>query len=103
MTGQSEWRYILIAIPKEYYRNNERGKYLNGDPEDMTQLMKSDLINMTFDNDYIDFPFNKLALDQIEVVLSPLNSVEDNKRAEELIKNYTNNATIKPSSLKMRK
>ncbi|ARJ40141.1 hypothetical protein SporoP8_15355 [Sporosarcina ureae] len=23
-SGQSEWRYILIAIPKEYYRNNER-------------------------------------------------------------------------------
>lgn len=101
-SGQSEWRYILIAIPKEYHRNNERGKYLNGDPEDMTKLMKSDLINMTFDNDYIDFPFNKIALDQIEVTLSPLNEAEDNKRAEELIKNYTSNATVKLSSLKIR-
>lgn len=102
-SGQSEWRYKLIAVPKEYYRNNERGKYLNGDPKDMTELMKSDLINMVFNNDYIDFPFNKFALDQIEVILSPLNSAEDNKRVEELIKNHTNNATVKPSSLKMRK
>lgn len=102
-SGQSEWRYRFIAIPKEYHRNNESGKYTNGDPEDMTKLMKSDLINMTFNNDYIDFPINEFALDQVEVILGPLNSAEDNKRAKELIKKYTKNATVKPSSLKMRK
>lgn len=102
-SGQSEWRYKLIAIPKEYYRNNERGKYLNGEPEEMTKLMKSDLIHMTFNNNYIDFPFNESVLDQMEVILSPLNSDEDNKRVEELIRNHTDFATIEFSGLKMRK
>lgn len=102
-SGQAEWRYRLIAIPKEYYRNNEQGKYLNGEPENMINLMKSDLIHMAFNNDYIDFPFNKAALDQMEVIFSPLNSDMDNKRVEELIQNYTKCATTKSSALKMRK
>lgn len=102
-SGQSEWRYRLIVIPKEYYRNNEEGKYLDGEPENMIKLMKSDLIHMTFNNDYIDFPFNKSALDQMKVTLSPLNSEEDNNRVEELIRTYTNCATIESSALKMRK
>lgn len=102
-SGQSEWRYILIAVPQELFRLHQQGRYLKGNPEDMTQLMKSDLVNMTFDKDYIDFPFNELALNQIEIVLSPLNSEEDNKRTEELIKKYRVNSSTKKSSLKIRK
>lgn len=102
-SGQSEWRYRLIAIPKEYYRNNEQGKYLNGDPKKMMNLMKLDLIHMAFNNDYIDFPFNESVLDQMDIVLSPLNSGYDNEKATKLIQNYTTHATIKLSALKMRK
>lgn len=104
-TGQSEWRYKLTAIPQEYYRNNEKGKYLKGKPSDMVELMKKDLIQMSFDNDYIDFPFNENAFKDMEILLSPLNSEEDSAQVRNIIEQYgpSIEVEIKPSEMKIRK
>lgn len=103
-SGQAEWRYKLIAMPKEYHRNHEKGKYL-GDPQEMLELMKTDLKEMTFKTDYIDFPFNKELLEEIDVVASPYNTDDDNKIVEEIMKEYTNvtNFQLEKSKLLMRK
>src|SRR5699024_4420659 len=104
-SGQSEWRYKLTAIPQEYYRNNEEGKYLKGKPADMVELMKSDLVQMSFDNDYIDFPFNINALHDMEILLSPLNSEEDSAKVMHIIEQYASSIEfeVKPSKMKIRK
>ncbi|RYL93926.1 DUF2971 domain-containing protein [Sporolactobacillus sp. THM19-2] len=104
-SGQSEWRYRLIAIPLEYYRNNQSGKYLKGKPEEMVELMQSDLIKMTFNNDYIDFPFNENVFEEMEILLSPLNAEEDNDVVKSIVKKYTNltDFEFKSSELKIRK
>lgn len=103
--GQSEWRYKLIAIPQEYYRNYRQGKYNNGKPEDMVELMKTDLIQMSFDNDYIDFPFNENVFQEMDILLSPLNSEGDNAQVKSIIEQYINatDIEIKPSKMKIRK
>lgn len=104
-SGQSEWRYRLIALPQEYYRNNQSGKYLKGSPEKMVELMKSDLIKMSFNNDYIDFPFNENVFEEMEILSSPLNTEEDNDAVKSIIENYTNlsDFELTSSELKIRK
>lgn len=104
-SGQSEWRYRLIALPREYYRINQNGKYLKGSPEKMVELMKSDLIKMSFNNDYIDFPFNENVFEEMEILLSPLNTEEDNDAVKSIIENYTNlsDFELTSSELKIRK
>lgn len=102
-SGQSEWRYRLIAVPKQYYRNNEQGKYLDGAPTNRIELMKRDLIDMAFKYDYIDYPFDQSILKQIQFTLSPLNTNSDNNRIESLLQNYSITSLLEPSSLKIRK
>lgn len=104
-SGQSEWRYRLIAVPQEYYRNNQSGKYLKGMPEEMVELMKSDLIDMSFNNDYIDFPFNENIFEEMEILLSPLNSKKDNDTVKYILEKYTSltDFKLKSSKLKIRK
>lgn len=104
-SGQSEWRYRLIALPQEYYRNNHSGKYLKGSPEKMVELMKSDLIKMSFNNDYINFPFNENVFEEMEILLSPLNTEEENDAVKNIIENYTNlsDFELTSSELKIRK
>ncbi|WP_368502696.1 DUF2971 domain-containing protein (plasmid) [Alkalihalophilus sp. As8PL] len=103
-SGQSEWRYRLIAVPQEYYRNNNSGRYL-GEPEEMVQLMKSDLVKMPFMNNHIDFPFKEEVFEEMEIVLSPLNTAEDNDKVKSIIEKYTNlsNLDLRLSDLKIRK
>jgi len=103
-SGQSEWRYRLIALPREYYRYNQSGKYLKGKPEEMVELMKSDLIKMSFNNDYIDFPFNENVFEEMELLLSPLNAEEDNDAVKNIVEKYTSlsDFELKPSELKIR-
>lgn len=104
-SGQSEWRYRLIALPREFHRNNQRGKYLKGKPEEMVELMKSDLIKMSFNNDYIDFPFNENVFAEMEILLSPLNSEEDNDAVKNIVEKCTSLTDFehKSSELKIRK
>lgn len=103
-SGQSEWRYRLIAIPEEYYKNHSEGKYFNMPLEDSIDSMKSDLINMAFDNNQIDFPFDEKILNDISITLSPLNSEEDNTKVEKILSTYKiSHVPVHSSKLKMRK
>ncbi|MBD8003778.1 DUF2971 domain-containing protein [Bacillus norwichensis] len=103
-SGQSEWRYRLIAVPQEYHRNNLHGRYLQGEPEEMIELMKSDLREMSFKTDYIDYYFSEIVFHEMEILLSPLNNEEDNLKVKEFLKEHTgiDNAELKKSKLKIR-
>lgn len=104
-SGQSEWRYRLIALPQGYQQNHLGGKYTKGKPEEMIELMKSDMIKTSFNNDHIDFPFNEKAFEEMEIVLSPLNEEKDNNIVKSIIEEYTNLSDFKPKSseIKIRK
>lgn len=103
-SGQSEWRYRFIAVPGSFYRNNQSGKYLNGEPKEMVDQMKLDLINLA-DKDYIDFPFKEVVLEKMEVLLSPLNKEKDNEAVKRIVNEYTSlsPSNIKESEMKIRK
>lgn len=101
-SGQSEWRYRLIAIPTQYYRNNQEGKYLNGNPDEGIELMKNDLISTDFESVQIDYPFDISVLKQMQLTLSPLNTAADNKKVESLLQEYSISTPLNPSSLKIR-
>lgn len=103
-SGQSEWRYRLIAVPQEYHRNNSSGKYLKGKPVEMIELMKSDFSKMTFKNDYIDYPFSGEVLNNLEILLSPLNTEDDNTKVAELLQSHTNirSGELNKSNIKIR-
>lgn len=105
--GQSEWRYKLIAIPCEFYDINRSGAHVRKDksPEESINLMKSDLINSKFKNNFIDYPVDKNALEDIEITTSPLNDERDNKEVEEIVKKYLvdKEHKISESTLQIRK
>lgn len=88
--GQSEWRYKMIAVPGEYYRNNLGGKYLKGEPKDRLELMKSDLRTLPFKFDHIDFPVEESVFDDIKVLLGPFNTEEDNETVKQIIRTHLN-------------
>lgn len=102
-SGQSEWRYRLIAISQQYYRNHNEKKYL-GNPAEKIELMRKDLLDLPFE-DYIDFPFNEEVLKEMTVVLSPLNDKKDDSQVVDIIKNYTNeqDISIEKSTFRIRK
>ncbi len=72
---------------------------------DTIEFMKSDLVKMLFDNNYIDYPFNETVFNHMDVLLSPLNTPEDNERVKSIIEKYTGltEFTLKQSNMKIRK
>lgn len=104
-SGQTEWRYRLIAIPRERYRNEDKGKYNDSTQtlENRLKLMNDDLKSVPFKSDYIDFPYNPKVLNDLEVVASPLNTEEDNNQIKALLDEYTQNIEMEHSRLKIRK
>lgn len=103
--SQSEWRYILYAIPYQYFRNNEEGKYLEGSLQDRSSLMRSDLINMEFKSHFIDYQFDKNAFKNLEILTSPLNTEEENRQIQKLVTEYIpdDQILIEHSSLQIRR
>lgn len=102
--GQAEWRYRIIAVPKEYYRNKEAGRYNNSDLslEERMTLMDQDLKTIPFRETYIDFPFNPSILKELEITSSPLNSETDNEEIKRILSNHGLNIKLNSSSLRIR-
>lgn len=67
----------------------------------MIELMKSDLGKMTFKNDY---PFSEDVLNNLEVLLSPLNTEDDNTKVAELVESHTtiSSGELNKSNIKIR-
>lgn len=103
--SQSEWRYLLLAIPNQYHRNHVEGKYQDGDLEQRLSLMESDLRSLEFKSDFIDYEFNKNILNSLEVLTGPLNSEEDNQNVQIIIDKYIQDTkvSIKKSTIQLRR
>lgn len=102
--GQSEWRYKIIALPKKYHRNNIEGKYndVRLTLDERINLMNHDLKTIPYKYNYIDFPFKPEALNQLEIVSSPLNTPEDNSRIQSILHEYVPGVHLSDSKLKVR-
>lgn len=104
-SGQSEWRYRLIAIPQEYYRNNNEGKYLKNNVQESIEQMTADLSSMAFQNNFMFIQFHESVFQNMEIVLSPLNSNEHNEKVRFILNEYAVNhkVNVKESTIKIRK
>ena len=102
--GQSEWRFRILGLPKEYYRNHAQGKYLSSDLtlEEQIELMNEDMKNIPFIENYIDFPYNPEILTSLEVLSSPLNTSNDVEIIKLILKESTQVIILKDSTLKIR-
>lgn len=103
--GQSEWRYRISALPKEYIRNQFEGKYSDNKCtlDERIDLMNEDLKSIPFLKNYIDFPYNPEILKDIEVVSSPLNTSKDEEKINFILSKYTSGVNLQTSNLKIRK
>lgn len=104
-SNQSEWRYILYAIPYQNIKNHDEGKYSKGDLKESYSLLKSDMINMKFKSHFIDYQFDKNAFKNLEILTSPLNTEEENRQVQKLVTEYIPDGQIliKQSKLQIRK
>lgn len=103
-SGQSEWRYSIIAIPNEYIKNQQAGKYngSNSTLEERIELMDSDLKTVPYKHNYIDFPIAEGVLNQLEIISSPLNDDDDDKQVKTILEKYVPDIRLGKSTLKIR-
>lgn len=102
--GQSEWRYRIVGIPKEYTRFQLAGKYIDSNLtlDENISLMNEDMKTIPFHENYIDFPYNSEILAHLEVLSSPLNTEGDRKRIKAIISEYAQGVALENSNVKIR-
>lgn len=102
--GQSEWRYRIMSLPKEYTRRQLEGKYLDSKLtlDERIDLMNEDMKTIPFLKNYIDFPYSSEILTHLEVLSSPLNTKDDINKIESIVSKYTQGVTLEDSILKIR-
>lgn len=102
---QSEWRYVLFAIPYQYLSNNLEGKYLDGSLKHRLSLMKSDLLNIEFNVDFIDYRFDRSIFEDLEILTSPLNSEKEKQDIRQIMNENleVNQICIRKSGLQIRR